>query len=59
MLNIDDDENADWLHGPRQGAVRYKKDGEWVIVNPSDPTYSSALMLAEDIFIETEWETYA
>jgi len=28
------------------GAVRHKRDGEWVVTSPGDAMYSTAIMLA-------------
>lgn len=44
-------QHADW----RAGALRYKgADGVWVVTEPQDPMYSTAIMVATEY-----WDTEA
>lgn len=36
-------------------SVRYKKNGEWVIVDPHDRFYSMAVFLAEEYWTGEKW----
>lgn len=40
---------------PRPGAVRYKRDGEWVMANPRDPFFSTVTMLATEFWDGLAW----
>lgn len=40
----------------RPGAVRYKRNGEWIETSPNEPLYSAALFAAEEVLTDTGWE---
>jgi len=41
---------------PRPGAIRYKRDDEWITTNPGDPLYSVSLFCATECLTDNGWE---
>ena len=42
---------------PQSGAVRHTcADGSLLVTNPHDALYSTTLMVAEEVFLESGWE---
>lgn len=40
----------------RPGAIRYKRDDEWITTNPGDPLYSVSLFCATECLTDNGWE---